>query len=473
MTEAKFYIGGHFLDGETRQPVDNIYTGECIGHFPLADDELLSMAIAAAGEAAPAMEKLSACRRAEILDLISSTLKSNEDGLAQTIAQEAGKPITQALTEVRRAQQTFRFAAAYARTMEGASIRLDAAKGSESKYGFYQRVPVGVVAAISPFNFPLNLVAHKVAPAIAAGCPVILKPASYTPLTAYLLAKIIAAQELPPGGFNLIYGSGSKIGLGLVRSQDVRAVTFTGSPDVGLEIAKNAGIKRLILELGSNSAVIVDNTADLDAAIPKISAGAFYYAGQVCISVQRVFVSQEIFDQFIEKMVAASGAMVSGNPLDVKTEIGPMITENEAIRVESWVSDAVSSGAKVRVGGKRSGAFYEPTVLTDVRPEMNVMKREIFGPVACVAPFSKFQDAIDMVNDSIYGLQAGVFTKHLDHVNMAIDGLKVGGVIINDVPTYRADQMPYGGVKMSGLGREGLKYAIEEMTDIRMIAIQR
>ncbi|OGC89312.1 MAG: hypothetical protein A2W25_13430 [candidate division Zixibacteria bacterium RBG_16_53_22] len=473
MIEANFYIGGHFLGSETRQPVNNIYSGECIGTYPLADNDLLSMAMAAADEARMPMEQLPVYRRAEILDSICLALKAEEATLSETIAQEAGKPIKQARAEVMRAEQTFRFAAAQARAMEGASIRLDAAAGSESKYGYFIRVPVGVVAAISPFNFPLNLVAHKVAPAIAAGCPVILKPASYTPLTSYLLSEIIAMLDLPAGGFNLIYGSGHEIGMGLVRSEAVRAVTFTGSPEVGLEIARNAGIKRLILELGSNSAVILDKTAALDTALPKIVSGGYSYAGQVCISVQRIYVSEEIYTRFIEPYITSVKMLVSGDPSDEAIDVGPMITEGEAMRVESWVNDAVADGATVLTGGQRSGAFYEPTVLTNVAPDMKVMRREIFGPVTCVIPFSDFDEAINMVNDSPYGLQAGVFSNNMDNINKAIFGLRVGGVIINDVPTYRADHMPYGGVKMSGLGREGLKYAIEEMTDIRMIVIQR
>jgi acyl-CoA reductase-like NAD-dependent aldehyde dehydrogenase len=473
MIQAKFFIGGHFLDGQNIQEVKDKSSVECAGSFPLADSDILSMAITAASEAAPAMEDLPIHRRAEILDFISQALKNDEERFAQTIAREAGKPIKQAKTEVRRAQQTFRFAASCARTMEGGSIRLDAAVGSESKYGFYLRVPAGVVAAISPFNFPLNLVAHKVAPAIAAGCPVILKPSSFTPLTSFLLSEIISMTELPPGGFNLIYGAGNSIGMELVRSPEVRAITFTGSPEVGLEIARNAGIKRLILELGSNSAAIVDKTASLDDATPRLVSGAFSYSGQVCISVQRIYVSESILSEFLAAFLAAAEDLQSGSPIEEKTDIGPMITEAEAMRVETWVNEAVEAGAKIHTGGKRFGPFYEPTVLTNVKPDMKVMNREIFGPVVCLVPFHKFDDAIDMVNDSVYGLQAGVFTKNIDHVNQAIHRLKVGGVIINDVPTYRADHMPYGGVKMSGLGREGLKYAIEEMTDIKMIAIQK
>jgi acyl-CoA reductase-like NAD-dependent aldehyde dehydrogenase len=471
--EAKFYIGGHFINGERKQDVLDKFSNEAVGTYPLADEDLAMMAITSACEGFPATEALPLHKRADILDFISYSLVQDESKFAETIAQEAGKPIRQARAEVKRAQQTFKFAASCARNMEGASIRLDAAVGSEGKYGFFIRVPAGITVAISPFNFPLNLVAHKVAPAIAAGCPVILKPASYTPLTAYLLAEVIAKTELPQGAFNLIFGSGSEIGMALVKSEMVRAISFTGSAEVGREISKAAGIKRLILELGSNSAAIVDRSANLETAIPKLSIGSFAYAGQICISVQRIFVSESIYQTFLDKFIAASSRIASGNPLDEKTDMGPMISEKDAIRVESWVDEAAGQGAKLVLGGARNGAFYEPTILTKTRSDMKVMKKEVFGPVVCVVPFREFNDAIEMVNDSDYGLQAGVFTKNIDNINAAIHKLKVGGVIINDAPTYRADHMPYGGVKMSGLGREGLKYAIEELTDIRMIAIQK
>ena len=471
--EAKFYIGGHFIDGEQKQNVLNKFTNEVCGIYPLADDELVSMGLTSACEALGATEAVPTHKRADILDFISYSLVQDETKFAQTIAIEAGKPIRQALAEVRRAQQTFRFAASCIRSNEGGSIRLDAAVGSENKYGFYFRVPAGIVVAISPFNFPLNLVAHKIAPAIAAGCPVILKPASYTPLTAYLLAEIIAKSDLPYGAFNLIFGPGHSVGMSLVRSDLVRAISFTGSAEVGHEIAKSAGIKRLILELGSNSAAIVEQSCDLDNAISKICKGAFSYSGQVCISVQRVFISESIFDTFQDKLISAASRIISGNPLDEKSDIGPMISENDAQRVELLVEEAADNGAKIILGGTRNGAFYEPTILTKTRPDMKVMKNEIFGPVVCLVPFRDFDEAIVMVNDSAYGLQAGVFSKNIDNINQAIHKLKVGGVIINDAPTYRADHMPYGGVKMSGLGREGLRYAIEELTDIRMIAIQR
>lgn len=473
MIDAKLYIGGHFIDADHRERVAAKYSGECAGSFPVADEELVSMAVAACTEAGQALETMPTHKRADMLEFISLGLKKEESKFAEMIAIEAGKPIKQARAEVRRAQQTFKFAASCASEIEGASIRLDAAVGSESKYGFYLRVPAGNVAAISPFNFPLNLVAHKVAPALAAGCPVILKPASYTPLTAFMLAELISRAELPAGAFNLVYGPGTCVGMSLVKSDDIRAITFTGSAEVGLEIARNAGIKRLILELGSNSAAIFDASANLVSAVPKLVAGGFSYAGQVCISVQRIFVAEEVYDDFMASFVPAVRALVSGDPLNEDTDIGPLISESDAVRVESWVDEAISAGAKALVGGKRHGSFYEPTVLVDTTNEMKVMNREVFGPVVCVVPFSNFPEAVDMANDSIYGLQAGVFSKNIDNINEAIARLRVGGVIINDVPTYRADHMPYGGVKMSGLGREGLKYAIEELTDIRMIVIQR
>ncbi|HBZ01403.1 MAG TPA: aldehyde dehydrogenase [candidate division Zixibacteria bacterium] len=473
MIEAKFFIGGHFLDSQSRQQVVNKHSNDVIGSFPIADDELVSMAIAAGSEAQKALETFPAQKRSNVLDSISRQLGEKESQLAETIAIEAGKPIKQALAEVRRARQTFKFAAALAGDIHGASVPLDAAIGSESKYGFFIRVPAGIVAAISPFNFPLNLVAHKVAPAIAAGCPVILKPASYTPLTAFMLAEIISKTDLPPGAFNLLYGPGNTVGMGLVKSNDIRVITFTGSPEVGLEISRQAGIKRLILELGSNSAAIVDKSADLNFAVPALVFGAFAYAGQVCISVQRIYVAQEIYDDFLQAFSLQTRMLVCGNPVDEKTDIGPMISESDAIRVEAWVNEATFTGAKIVVGGGRQGQYHAPTILIDTKPEMKVVNREIFGPVVCIEPFREFRDAIDMVNDSEFGLQAGVFSKNIDHINQAIHNLQVGGVIINDAPTYRADNMPYGGVKMSGLGREGVKFAIEEMTDIRMIAIQR
>ena len=473
MIEAKFYVGGHFLEGDQKKSVLNKHTGSEIGTYPVADEELISMAIASGSEALGVLAALPAHRRTAILEQISQALKEDEAKFAETISVEAGKPIKQARAEVKRAQQTFKFAAACAGDIGGAAVTLNAAIGSESKYGFFIRVPTGLVAAISPFNFPLNLVSHKVAPAIAAGCPVILKPASYTPLTSFLLAEIISRTDLPPGGFNLLFGSGGDVGMALVKSNDVRAVTFTGSPGVGLEIAQAAGIKRLILELGSNSAAIVDKSADIGFALPRLAAGAFSYAGQVCISVQRIYVAQEIFDEFISAFVPQVKLLMTGDPADEKTDVGPMISQADAERVESWVDEAKSAGAKVLLGGERKGSFYLPTILAETTLEMKVMSREVFGPVVCVIPFGEIDDAIDMVNDSLYGLQAGVFSNSLDSINKAIHGLKVGGVIINDVPTYRADNMPYGGVKMSGLGREGVKYAIEEMTDIRMIAIQR
>jgi acyl-CoA reductase-like NAD-dependent aldehyde dehydrogenase len=473
MLDAKFYIGGHFFDSRRSENVYDKFTGEIVGTYPFADDDLISMAIAAANEAETPMESFPAHKRSDVLEKIATSLKEREAEIAKVICQEAGKPIKQATTEVKRAQQTFRFAAAAAKESDGSTVRLDATIGSESKYGFYMRVPLGVVAAISPFNFPLNLVAHKVAPAIAAGCPVILKPASYTPLTSYLLAEIISQTELPPGAFNLLFGSGSDVGMPLVQAENIRAITFTGSPEIGYEISRNAGIKRLILELGSNSAVVLDRSADLDFAVPRITMGGFAYSGQVCISVQRIFVTESLYDDFVQRLLIHVGSLSVGNPADETTDVGPMISENEAIRVESWVNEAVSSGAKILAGGTRNGAVYEPTVLTDVSPNMKVVNKEIFGPIVTVTPFKHFADAIDMVNDSAFGLQAGVFTKNIDNMNTAIHNLKVGGVIINDVPTYRADNMPYGGVKMSGLGREGIKFAIEELTDIRMVVIQR
>ena len=331
------------------------------------------------------------------------------------------------------------------------------------------RFPVGVIGAISPFNFPLNLVAHKVAPAIAAGCSVILKPASLTPLTSIKLGEIMMEAGLPPGGLNIIFGSGGTVGDWLVTDERVSMITFTGSPPVGKRIKEKSGLKKVTLELGSNSAVIVDENADLDLAVERSVMGSFAYAGQICISVQRIYLHKNIYERFKKDFLEKTSKLKLGDPLDKATDIGPMITEEDARRTESWVNEAVRDGAKILIGGKREGAFYSPTVLENVKPEMKVVALEVFAPVVCFIPFDDFSDAVKMVDDSIYGLQAGVFTDNIENAFQAIKGIKVGGVIVNDVPTYRADNMPYGGVKESGIGREGVKFAIEEMTDIKMI----
>jgi acyl-CoA reductase-like NAD-dependent aldehyde dehydrogenase len=382
---------------------------------------------------------------------------------------EAGKAWKHSLLEVERSVQTFKFASEEAKDIFGHTVPLDASVGGEKRVGFFMRFPVGVVGAISPFNFPLNLVSHKVAPAIAAGCSVILKPASLTPLTSIKLGEIMMEAGLPEGGLNIIFGSGGTVGDWLVTEERIQMITFTGSPPVGRKIKEKSGLKKLTLELGSNSAVIIDQDADLDLAVERSVMGSFAYAGQICISVQRIYVHKKIYEKFKRDFLDKTSKLKLGDPLDKETDVGPMITEDEAKRTESWVNEAVKDGAKILIGGKREGSFYYPTVLENVKPEMKVVALEVFAPVVSLVPFEDFSEAVKMVDDSMYGLQAGVFTENIENAFQAIKGIKVGGIMVNDVPTYRADNMPYGGVKESGIGREGLKYAIEEMTDIKMV----
>ncbi len=462
-------IGGHWLPGEESFEVANKYTGELLGRVPSCDKEIFEIAIRTAQDGFELLSNLPTHQRAKILSQTSVLIESQKHSLAQILSQEAGKPILQALAEVERAVQTFQFASEEAKHIHGETVPLDAASGSEKKFGFYLRFPVGIVGAITPFNFPLNLVAHKVAPAIAAGCSVILKPSSLTPLIAIKLGEIMQEAGLPAGGLNIVFGSGDTVGNWLVTDPRISLISFTGSPPVGKKIKESSGLKKVVLELGSNSAVIVDDSADLELAVPLCVRGGFNFAGQSCISVQRIYVHKAIFEKFTELIVTEVRKLNVGNPLKTETDVGPMITETEAKRIETWVGEAVKQGAKILTGGKRQSQFYQPTVLTNVRPEMKVMASEVFAPLVSLIPFADFEEALTLVNDSVYGLQAGIFTQDIQKAFTAVKKLKVGGVMINEVCTYRADHMPYGGVKESGLGREGVRYAVEEMTDIKMV----
>ena len=465
----KTLIGGKWKEGKKLLEVTNKYTGDVIGSVPLTDKETFEEAIESAQVGFSLISNMPAYKRSEILEKTSEKIEERKDEITRIIAMEAGKAWKHAKAEVERAVQTFKFASEEAKSIHGETVPMDAAIGGEKRIGFYLRFPIGIVGAISPFNFPLNLVAHKVAPAIAAGCSVILKPASMTPLTSLKLGEILMEAGLPNGALNIIIGSGSTVGNWLVTDERLSMITFTGSPPVGRDIKEKSGLKKLTLELGSNSACIIDESADLDLAIPRCIVGSFAYAGQVCISVQRIYVHQKILDEFTQRFLKGTENLKLGDPQNPETDMGPMITEEDAKRTESWVNEAVSGGAKILIGGKREKNFYHPTVLTNVKPDMKVMATEIFAPVVCLVPFDDFSDAVRMADDSIYGLQAGVYTSDIEKAFQAVKGIRVGGVIVNDVPTYRADQMPYGGVKESGIGREGLKYAIEEMTDIKMV----
>jgi acyl-CoA reductase-like NAD-dependent aldehyde dehydrogenase len=373
---------------------------------------------------------------------------------------------------VDRAISTFTIAAEEAKRVHGETIPLDAVPAGEGYFGFWLRRPVGVIAAISPFNFPLNLVAHKVAPAIAAGNTVVLKPASTTPITAVKLCEILQVAGLPAGAINLVVGSGSTVGEWLVTDSQVDKITFTGNPPVGEHILSVAGIKKVTLELGNTSPVIIAPDADLDLVAKRCAVGAYYNSGQVCISVQRIYSQEGICDPFTEKFVQASEDMVVGDPLDERVDVGPMIDLGEVERIENWVEEARQGGAQVLTGGKREESVYWPTVLTDVNQGMKVVKQEAFAPVASVISYEDFEEALELADATDYGLQASVFTSDIQRVFQAIKRLNFGGVMINETPAYRADHMPYGGNRRSGLGREGLRFAVEEMTNIQMVAIR-
>lgn len=470
--DYKLLIAGEWVGGGTLLEVTNKYNGKVVGTLPSASSEMLDAAIAAAERAEDVMAEMPAHKRADILLRTAALIRERADDLAKTIAAEAGKAMKFARAEVDRAQSTFTIAAEEAKRLHGETFPLDAVPSGEGYFGFFTRRPVGVIAAISPFNFPLNLVAHKVAPAIASGNTLVLKPATTTPLTAVKLCEILMEAGLPPGVINLVAGSGSTVGEWLVSDPRVDKVTFTGSPPVGAHILAVAGIKKVTLELGNTSPVIVAPDADLDFVAKRCALGAFYNSGQVCISVQRIYSQKQVFEPFAEKFVKATEAMVVGDPLDERVDVGPMIDSKEVDRIEGWVNEAQGSGAKVLTGGKRDGTVYYPTVLAGVEPDMKVVAEETFAPVASVISSDDFESALQQANDSKFGLQVGVFTNDVNRVFRAIKRLNFGGVIVNDTPNFRADHMPYGGNRQSGLGREGVRFAMEDMTNIQMVAIR-
>src|SRR5512142_176013 len=471
--EYKLFVDGQWVAGGAPIEVVNKYNGQVIATLSTARKEDVDAAIAAAERAAPIMADMPAYRRAEILLRTAALLKERHEDLAKTIAAEAGKALKFARAEVDRGINTFTIASEEAKRLHGETIPLDAVPAGEGYFGFWMRRPVGVIAAISPFNFPLNLVAHKVAPALAAGNSLVLKPATSTPITAVKLVQALQDAGLPPGAINLVVGSGGTVGEWMVTDPRVAKITFTGSPPVGAHILAVAGIKKVTLELGNTSPVIVAPDADLDFVAKRCAVGAYYNSGQVCISVQRIYSQKQVYEPFAEKFVKATDAMVVGDPLDERVDVGPMIDSKEVDRIEGWVNEAQSCGAKVLTGGKREGTVYYPTVLTEVQPDMKVVAEEVFAPVASVISCDDFEESLRRANDTKFGLQVGVFTRDIDRVLTAVKRLNFGGVIINDTPNFRADQMPYGGNRQSGLGREGVRFAMEDMTSIQMVAIRQ
>ncbi|MBI2413089.1 MAG: aldehyde dehydrogenase family protein [Deltaproteobacteria bacterium] len=467
----KILVGGEWIETARELEVRSPYDNSLAGVTCLAGEKELRSAVDAADKAFGELKKLPAYARAKTLEDVSAGLKAREEELARTLALEAGKPIRDARSEVKRAQTTFKIAAEEAKRLGGEILPLDISAGSEGRTGLVRRFPVGIVLGISPFNFPLNLVAHKVAPAMACGNPIILKPASKTPLSALILGEIITEALWPAGGVSIVPASGADTEK-LLDDERIRKITFTGSAAVGWRLKSKAGQRKITLELGGNAGVIVHDDADIEYAAKRCTVGAFSFAGQICISVQRIFVQRAIFERFKELYLKNVSALKYGDPLDETTDIGPMIEEAAAGRTEAWVKEAIAEGAKVLAGGKRKGAYLEPTVLTNTQPSMKVCGEEAFAPVVTLEPYDSFDDAVSEVNHGLYGLQAGVFTRDIGRIMRAYDALDVGGVIINDVPTYRVDNMPYGGVKMSGFGREGIRYAIEEMTELKLLALK-
>ena len=465
-------IGGQWVDRDRTIPVTNPFSGEIIGQVPRSDLKDVDIALASASRGVKQMAELSAEQRYQILRRTARGIAVGEEELSLTLAKEVGKTIREARGEIARAVQTFTFAAEEAKRIYGESIPFDAAPGGEGRLGFTIRLPVGVVVAITPFNFPVNLAAHKVAPALAAGNSVVLKPATDTPLTDLMLGRILLEAGLPDEALNLITGYGREIGDALVADERGRMVSFTGSLEVGKRLMTHAGLKKATLELGSNSAVIVMEDADLEMAADRIVAGAFALAGQVCISVQRVYVQRGASESLVGAVISRTEKLKVGDPLREDTDMGPMISVSAAERAESWILEALEQGGELVCGGKREGAFFQPTVLRQVPHDCKVCREEAFAPLMVINDVQDLDQAIALVNDSRYGLQGGIFTRDLASALQAARRIQVGGVMINEVPTFRVDHMPYGGIKMSGFGREGLKYAVEEMTEIKLICFR-
>jgi acyl-CoA reductase-like NAD-dependent aldehyde dehydrogenase len=467
----KMLIGGEWVDKKEKIEVMNPYNGTVVDTVPRGDSEDVKKAVRSAQMGLDEMKSLSSYERYEILKRASELLNEYREKIAQTLTQEVGKTITEARKEAERAAQTFLWASEEAKRIFGETIPFDAAPGADKKMGFFMRVPVGVIGAITPFNFPLNLVAHKLAPAFAAANSVVLKPATQTPLSAIQLGEILLLAGLPPHALQIVTGSGGVVGESLVTDPRVRMVTFTGSMETGQTITSKAGLKKVTMELGSNSACIIMKDGDLERAADRITLGGFALAGQICISVQRVFVQDEIYEPFLQSLTEKVKNLVVGDPGDETTDVGPMIDKEAAKRAKEWVDEVVEkTGRPPLLGGDREGTLFQPTILTEVPKTCKVISKEVFAPVIAINRFKTLEEAIDLVNESPYGLQAGVFTKDLKGAFEAARKIEVGGVMINEIPTFRVDNMPYGGVKGSGFGREGPRFAVEEMTEIRVVS---
>ena len=470
MKTKKLFIGGEWRETEDTFEVKSPFTQKIIAEVAAADRDEMEEAIAVAENAAREMRKLARFEIAEGLRKIAAVIETRKKEFAETIAEEAAKPINLARGEVERGVATFNWAAGEAERFVGEIVPVDTQAGGKGKTAATRRIPRGVIYGITPFNFPLNLVGHKVAPALASGNAIIIKPSQKTPLTALLLGEVYETSGLPKGALQIVPMDVKNIDL-ILKDERIQMISFTGSAAVGWKLKNQCGKKAISLELGGNAPVIVDENANLEKSLERTTMGAFAYAGQVCISVQRIYVHEKIYDEWTEKFVESAKNLKIGNPLDESTRLSTMIEESAAQKAESWINEAVKADAQLLCGGKRDGAMLDATVLTNTNPEMRVVSDEIFAPVAVVEKFSDFAEAVDLSNNSKYGLQAGVFTQNLANADYAAENLEYGGVIINDVPTFRVDNMPYGGVKNSGFGREGVKYAMEEMSEIRLVVV--
>ncbi|EUC69850.1 aldehyde dehydrogenase [Alcanivorax sp. 97CO-5] len=466
-----YYLANEAVFANQDLDVTDKYSGDVATRVAMADAATIDKAIDAADKATKPMAQLAPYERQAILYHCVKRFEERFEELALALCIEAGKPIKDARGEVGRLIDTFRVAAEEAVRIDGEMPNLEIAPRAKGYRGMVKRVPIGPCSFISPFNFPLNLAAHKVAPAIAAGCPFVLKPASRTPIGAIIIGEVLAETDLPKGAFSILpcHREGADL---FTTDERFKLLSFTGSPDVGWDLKARAGKKPVILELGGNAAVIVDEDADLDDAVERITFGAFYQSGQSCIGVQRILIHDAIYDELKTRLVEKTASLTMGDPKDEETFIGPVISEGEATRLENWINEAVDAGATLLVGGKREGAMLEATLLENAPKGSNIVEEEAFGPVAVISRFSNFDEALNTVNESKFGLQAGIFTRDLYKAHKAWDELEVGGVVIGDVPSWRVDNMPYGGVKDSGLGREGIRWAINDMTEERLLVIR-
>ena len=469
VAERKLLVGGEWVETGDWIEVRSPYSGEVVGRVVKGGADETKRAIDAAEQAM--LEPLPAHKRAEILVKVVAGIARRHDEIARQISDEAGKPLKAARVETSRAMSTYTFAAVEARKLAGEMVPMDAAQAGEGKLGFTLRRPIGIVGAISPFNFPLNLVAHKLAPALAAGCAVVLKPASQTPLSALMLAELEDEAGLPPGWLNVVVGASSEIGDVLVEDERVKAITFTGSGGVGWGLKERAPKKKVSLELGNATPVIVTADADIEATAATLAANAFAFAGQSCISVQRIYVERPAYDRFVEAFVPRVRELKVGDPGDEETDVGPVIDADAKERILAWIEEARSGGAQLLAGGEEQDGLLQPTVIAKASPELKVSCEEVFGPVVTVNAVESLDEAIELANSTRYGLQAGIFTTRLDSALRAAQELEFGGVIVNEAPTFRSDQMPYGGVKDSGNTREGPAYAVRELTEERLVVI--